>query len=160
MFIRKATKNDLPVIMDIYGKARAFMRENGNPTQWRMGYPAKEMIEHDIEAGEFYVCAEGDRIEGVFAFIIGEDATYQEIWDGAWHSADTYGTIHRLASAGETKGIAQVCFAFCFSLCPYLRIDTHKDNLPMQAAIRKYGFKRCGIIHVADGSERIAFDYQ
>ena len=29
----------------------------------------------------------------------------------------------------------------------------------MQAAIEKYGFRKCGIIHVKNGSERIAYDY-
>ena len=29
----------------------------------------------------------------------------------------------------------------------------------MQAVIQKNGFIRCGIIHVANGSERIAFDF-
>ena len=38
-------------------------------------------------------------------------------------------------------------------------IDTHKDNRPMQAAIRKFGFQECGVIYVADGSSRLAFDY-
>ena len=40
-----------------------------------------------------------------------------------------------------------------------LRIDTHKDNRPMQAVIRKFGFQECGVIYVADGSSRLAFDY-
>ena len=29
----------------------------------------------------------------------------------------------------------------------------------MQNAMKKYGFRQCGIIYLADGSERIAFDY-
>ena len=91
-------------------------------------------------------------------FIVGEDPTYQKIEHGAWHSAETYGTIHRLASDGQAKGIAKICFDFCKTKCRYLRIDTHQDNKPMQAAILKYGFQKCGIIHVANGSERIAFD--
>lgn len=175
MNIRKASTNDLPEIMSIYESARAFMRDNGNPTQWGAGRPAMSVIKNDIANGNFYVCEDrrddnsGDstvgndkgcsKIVGVFALIIGEDPTYLEIQDGSWRSDETYGTIHRLASDGITKGIARACFDFCHDRCHYLRIDTHKDNLPMQAAIKKYGFVYCGIIHVADGSERIAFDY-
>ena len=29
----------------------------------------------------------------------------------------------------------------------------------LSAAIEKYGFRKCGIIHVRNGSERIAYDY-
>lgn len=159
MYIRKAKNNDLPVIMKIYEKARLFMKNNGNPTQWSSGYPDEEIISKDIADGNFYVCIENNSIVGVFAFIIGEEPTYQRIEQGAWHSSMQYGTIHRLASDGSTKGIARSCFDFCREKCSYLRIDTHRDNKPMQAAIRKYGFRECGIIYVRDGSERIAFDY-
>ena len=38
-----------------------------------------------------------------------------------------------------------------------IRIDTHKDNIPMQRALAKHGFIKCGIIHLANGDERIAF---
>lgn len=159
MFIRKARRNDLPAIMSIYEKAREFMRQNGNPTQWGNGRPEKSQIEDDIFNECFYICENNGKITGVFALIIGEEPTYQEIQNGSWHSEDTYGTIHRLASDGTTKGIAKSCFDFCKAQCNYLRIDTHRDNLPMQSAIQKYGFVRCGLIHVDDGSERIAFDY-
>jgi len=159
MHIRKAEINDLPVIMNIYEKAKIFMRNNGNPTQWASGYPNEEVISKDIADGNLYVFIENNNIVGVFAFIIGDEPTYQRIENGNWHSTMEYGTIHRLASDGSTKGIAKSCFDFCRQKCNYLRIDTHRDNKPMLSAIRKYGFQECGIIYVHDGSERIAFDY-
>ena len=41
--------------------------------------------------------------------------------------------------------------------CPNLRIDTHVDNAPMRRALEKYGFSYCGVIHIFNGDERIAF---
>lgn len=158
MEIRQAKMADMPVIVGIYEKSRVFMAENGNPTQWETGYPGCEVIETDIRAENCYVCEKEGRIAGVFSLIIGEDSTYQKIEYGTWHSTEAYGTIHRLASDGKTGGIAKSCFDFCVGKCRYLRIDTHADNHIMQAAIMKYGFQKCGIIHVANGSERIAFD--
>ena len=38
-----------------------------------------------------------------------------------------------------------------------VRIDTHADNIPMQGAIANQGFTKCGIIHVEDGSPRLAY---
>lgn len=160
MEIRQATMADLPAIMSIYESARVFMKKHGNSTQWKEGYPGREVIEADIMAGNCYVCEQKERIAGVFSLIIGEDPTYRNIEHGTWHSTQIYGTIHRLASDGKTGGIAKACFAFCAEKCSYLRIDTHADNLPMQGAILKFGFQKCGIIRVADGSERIAFDIQ
>lgn len=158
MLIRKAEYDELPVIMKIYEKARIMMRSNGNLTQWVNGYPSEEVLARDIADGSLYVCIKNDTIVGVFALIMGGEPTYQKII-GAWNSDMEYGTIHRVASDGSTKGVARSCFDFCRERCRYLRIDTHRDNKPMQAAVRNYGFKECGIIFLKDGSERIAFDY-
>ena len=40
-----------------------------------------------------------------------------------------------------------------------VRADTHKDNITMQNMLAKNGFVPCGIIHVENGSERIAYQY-
>lgn len=101
MKIRKAEIDDLSGIMEIYTEARRFMTENGNPTQWADGYPQKAIIRKDIEAEHFFVCTEENRLVGAFAFIIGNDPTYQKIEHGDWHSDQIYGTIHRLVSDGS-----------------------------------------------------------
>ena len=159
MNIRKTRKEDVPVIMDLYENAKAFMRSKGNLTQWNDGYPSVEIITEDIDNGNSYVFVENDEIVGTFAFIIGEDPTYQVIEDGEWHSSKIYGTIHRIASSGKAKGLAKTCFDYCSEKIDYLRIDTHEDNQPLQDAVLRYGFQKCGIIYVRDGSKRVAFDY-
>lgn len=85
------------------------MRSKGNLTQWNDGYPSVEIITEDIDNGNSYVFVENDEIVGTFAFIIGEDPTYQVIEDGEWHSSKIYGTIHRIASSGKAKGLAKTC---------------------------------------------------
>ena len=47
---------------------------------------------------------------------------------------------------------------FCSEKISHLRIDTHEDNIVMQHLIIKNGFRKCGIIHIADGSPRIAYE--
>lgn len=42
---------------------------------------------------------------------------------------------------------------------PNVRVDTHANNTTMQRLIEKSGFKKCGIIHVRDGSPRIAYHW-
>jgi len=160
--IRLAQEKDIDNIMPLYTYARKFMAANGNPSQWRGNYPAAEDVLKDITHNNYYVCTpddQPDKIIGGFAFIIGREPNYTVIENGTWHSDQPYGTIHRIASNGQSKGIARACFDFCHSKINHLRIDTHADNLPMQKAIGSYGFRYCGIIHVADGTPRNAYDF-
>ena len=160
MEVRKSTEQDIPAILDIYDIARNYMRAHGNTTQWGDGYPGREVLERDIREANSYVMIENGKIVGTFSFIIGEEPTYRVIKNGKWNADRPYGTIHRLASNGTTKGIARACFDFCTEFIDYVRIDTHRDNLSMQTAILRYGFRQCGNIYVRDGSERIAYDYE
>ena len=97
---RGANRFELDQIMDIYARARAFMAENGNPTQWGDSYPPRELIEEDILSNRLFVCVINGELEAVFAFVLGEDPTYKVIENGQWLSDGPYGTLHRLASAG------------------------------------------------------------
>ena len=158
MKIRTANRNDIDNIIKIYDAARIYMKDNGNPNQWANGYPDEELITYDISQKQLYLAEQNGDILGVFVFIIGEEPTYQVIESGNWNLEKEYGTIHRIASSGKMKGMTKVCLDFCAKRINYLRIDTHQNNKAMQAAIEKYGFRKCGMIHVRNG-ERIAFDY-
>ena len=158
MTIRKATPSDLEEIIKIYHTAKAFMISTGNKSQWLNGYPQRELLEEDIAKGYCHVY-EDHGIHGVFALIEGEDPTYREIEDGQWLNNKPYGTIHRIGSDGTVKGVLAAAVDYCKTICPVLRIDTHYDNKVMQHLVTKNGFRRCGIIHLADGSPRIAYQY-
>lgn len=157
MSIRKSTTADLDDILHIYACAREQMKKNGNPTQWGDIHPLPEIITQDIENGNSYVIDEAGKICGVFAFIYGDDPTYQII-DGKWLNNKPYGAIHRIASNGSVKGILNQCLAFCEKQIDNIRIDTHEDNKIMQHLLSKNGYTRCGIISAAeDGTPRIAY---
>ena len=155
--IRRAKKEDMPAIEKIYASARVFMAENGNPNQWGKTNPPVSQLWQDIAEGILYVITEDGIIHGVFVFFVGEDLTYRELYEGSWHRDAPYGVIHRVAGDGS-GGIFAACVEYCRKQCDYLRIDTHYDNRPMQHVIEKAGFRRRGIIYIADGSPRIAYD--
>lgn len=155
MEIRKAEEGDIPSIMEIFECARKRMRLSGNMTQW-VNYPTEVIVMNDIAGGNLYAMEETAQLCGVFAFILGEDPTYRKI-DGAWLNDEPYGTVHRIAGNGRTSGIFARCVEFCGRKTSNLRIDTHRDNHIMLHLLEKYGFKRCGIITVRDGTPRIAF---
>ena len=155
--VRPARTGDLARILEIYETAKAFMRANGNPTQWSGSYPQRELLEEDIAAGHLFAVTEQDTVHGVFAFILGDDPTYAIIEQGSWRSNTPYGTIHRVASDGS-GGILRAALDYAAKQSHHLRIDTHADNAPMQHLVAKYGFSRRGIIYTDDGTPRLAYD--
>lgn len=157
MEIRKARLEELDQLMEIFDKARNFMRSTGNHKQWINGYPQRELVKSDIEKGVCYVSVEDNKITGTFALIEGEEPTYSVIEGGQWINDEPYGTIHRAASSGEKKGLFGEYVKWAFEKCGNLRADTHEDNKVMQHLLEKYGFEYCGIITVADGSPRKAY---
>ena len=77
---------------------------------------------------------------------------------GEWKNHLPYGTLHRIASTGERRGMMDVIVDWAFEKTGgNLRGDTHELNLPMQTAFERNGFERCGIIWVEDGTPRIAY---
>ncbi len=158
--IRKTLDTDIPAVMAIYDAARAFMRAHGNATQWPEGTPSAEQLAADIAAGGSYVCEVDGRVVATFAFLPGPDSSYDRsraasgtatprmLCCTAWHP-----TAPRMALQPLR------CLPFAKERIDHLRIDTHQDNLPMQGAIAKAGFKRAGIVYVSDGTPRVAFDW-
>ena len=158
MQIRTATKKDLDTILSIYAHARKYMRENGNPTQWGNGYPEEEILCEDIELNRLFVCTDEEEILGVFCYFFGDDPTYERIYDGSWKNDLPYGVLHRIAVVSHRAGVASFCYDYCFSQCKNLKIDTHRNNIPMQKSLAKNGFSYCVIIYLESGDERL--DYQ
>ena len=152
-----ARKEDLPDLFALYAGARRFMQENGNPNQWGNKNPPESVLREDIRREQLYVLTEQEQIRGAFALILGEDPTYREISEGNWLSDAPYGTLHRVAGDGS-GGIFAAAVEFALTKSCHLRVDTHADNKTMQRAILRAGFHRCGIIYIADGSPRIAYE--
>ncbi len=157
--IRKTRMEDMNRLMDIFEQGKRIMRKSGNLKQWTGGYPSRELVTKDIEAGHSYVCLneKGDII-GTFTFIPGKDPTYARIYDGQWlDDEQPYATIHRLASTEDSHGVAAACLEWCYTQIQNLRADTHRDNHILQHILQKHGFRYCGIIYLMNGDERLAY---
>ena len=131
---------------------------SGNMHQWGDGYPSETVIFSDMEKHGGYVIEEAGRILGYFAFLPSPEPTYSKIYDGEWlDDMQPYHVVHRIASYPDIHGIFNDIMDFCFSHDVNIRIDTHKDNQIMQHNIEKHGFTYCGIIYLANGDERLAY---
>ncbi len=155
--IRKSVRADLKEILGIYSKAREFMAKSGNPNQWKDSKPDPALVERDIEDGLSYVCIFDNEIVGVMAFIPGEDPTYKIIVGGQWLDDEEYCVVHRIASSGKVRGVGTALLEWAYERCSNVRIDTHRDNKVMQKLLSKLGYSYCGIIFLADGDERMAY---
>jgi|LAHS01.1.fsa_nt_gb RimJ/RimL family protein N-acetyltransferase len=156
--IRPATTADADRIMAIIDAARSIMRSTGNPDQWPEGKPSRDQILADIGCGASYVGEEDGRVVATFAFVKGPDPTYKTIYNGHWTDDEQpYYVIHRVASTPESHGVFRSMMDFCFTQTRNIRIDTHANNRIMQHLITSYGFSYCGIIHLLNGEERLAY---
>lgn len=155
--IETARPEDFEALQRVYAAARRFMEETGNPDQWGKTSPRTEVLQKHLDRGNLYAVKKDGRICGAFAFIPGEDPTYGYI-DGAWGSDAPYAAIHCVASDGTIRGVFRACVDFCGARCGHLRIDTYKDNVIMQRCIEGQGFVYRGVIYLANGSPRMAYD--
>jgi hypothetical protein len=93
-----------------------------------------------------------------FAFLPAPEPTYSTIYHGQWLD-DTlpYHVIHRIASTPESHGILDALLDYCERQVDNIRIDTHEANIIMRKGLERHGYQYCGIIHLLNGDERLAF---
>ena len=163
MQIRKAKKEDIEEIMEIFSGARIFMAATGNPHQWgEQAWPPRDLILQDIKEEKSYLCFDEDgKVLGSFFYDFGIDVEpdYEQIEEGSWERDIAYGVVHRIAVRNQTKGVGTFCLNWAYKQCKLLRIDTHEDNKVMQNLLNKLGFVAKGKVYVGPKKEeRIAFE--
>ena len=155
--IRNAIESDLLEIKSIVAKARELMKSSGNINQWVDGYPSIDVLLSDIRSGNAYLLLRENKAVAYFAMIDGPDPTYNLITKGSWLNDNSYGVLHRVESNGEAKGVFKEILLYASEHYSNIRIDTHHDNKIMQRLLEQNEFVYCGIIFLADGSPRLAY---
>lgn len=156
--IREARMADMAEIITVMNAAREIMRQSGNTQQWVNGYPSEAVIMADMDRKGGFVIEEEGKVVGYFAYLPSPEPTYAKIYDGCWLDDKlSYHVIHRIASYPDVHGIFTSIMDFCFIHERNIRIDTHRDNTIMQHNLLKHGFTYCGIIYLASGDERLAY---
>ena len=111
----------------------------------------------DISISSLQWNEDEDGIQASFVFYCGIDPCYNKIYDGQWLNDEPYGVIHRIATRGLKKHMADIILEYCESKIDNIRMDTHMDNKPMQNFMLKHGFKHVGTIYLKNGQSRLAF---
>jgi len=167
MKIKLSTLENIPEIMTIIKDAKELLASL-KIDQWQNGYPNAAQVEQDILKGESYVVlSDENQVIATSMFTTNKEPTYQIIEEGSWKvdESKNYGVIHRMAIKKEYRkqGLATLLFdKFHQQLksknIQSLKIDTHEENLGMQALIKKIGYQYCGIIYTNYGAKRLAFE--
>lgn len=166
MKLEQANYNDLANIMRIIYDAQTLLATQ-NIDQWQNGYPTEQIILNDIKKKESYILR-SKQLEPMATamFSVRGEPTYNKIL-GQWktESSAKYGVIHRMAVAKNCrgKGLAKLIFSICEQWLlkqqiPSMRIDTHKDNLTMKQLLSSLDYSYCGVIHLQNGDQRLAYE--
>lgn len=164
MIIRKTTPADIPAIETLYDQSRAALRAAG-VDQWQDGYPNGSTARQDMEDGTGYVLEDEGEVIATACLAFGHEPTYDVIEQGAWAGQGSYGFLHRVAVSPKAKGKGAAGQFFdelkrqaAERGVRVLRGDTHRDNKSMQRVMAKSGLEYRGVIHVEDGTERLAYE--
>jgi len=157
--------NDIEDILTIIEQAKAYLKSQ-KIDQWQNGYPNRQSIIEDIQKRHCYVLCDGDKIIATAAILFENDPNYAYIEKGTWLTQGPYGVIHRIAcdNAYKGHGVAGMFFEYAriqagIRHFKSLRVDTHPNNKSMQRLIAKNHFQYCGIVYMADGGLRYAYEY-
>ena len=163
MEFRKSTINDIDRILEIFDGARKRIAELGI-NQWQDGYPHEEIIREDIALSRSYVGEVDGKVVATIMVMTENEPTYDVIYNGKWAVDGEYLTIHRIALDGALcgTGAARKLMAFAEQEAinrkmKSIRVDTHEGNVPMRRNLEKNGYVYCGIIHLKNGDERVAY---
>ncbi len=156
---RRARQEDLDAVVSLYERARAFMRAQGNLTQWMGSYPGRPDVERDYAARGLWVIDEGAGPEACLSLLPGPEPTYELIEGEGWLDDAPYWVVHRLAVGTAGRGLGSRCLRWACAHHGSVRADTHESNLPMRRALEGCDFTRRGTIWVADGTPRMAYHF-
>jgi RimJ/RimL family protein N-acetyltransferase len=166
MKIQRSTFEDIPAIIAIINDAKAYLASQ-NIDQWQNGYPNADQVENDIKNTESYVVVnDKDTVIATAMFTTKPEPTYKII-NGNWKidENEKYGVVHRMAIKKEFRKFGLATFMFLEfhqqlleKNIKSLKMDTHEENLGMQALIKKLGYTYCGIIYTHYKAKRVAFE--
>ena len=150
MNIRKANKNDLENIMNMYSSCISGMIEQGI-SQWDNSYPNMQIIKLDIEAETYYIAEINGKVVGGINIDSNQDKQYEIIhWTC---SSNSFYVVHRLGVKKELwkKKIGKKLMIFSEKLAKEnlidsIRLDTYSENKQAINFYKNLGYKQLGTI--------------
>ncbi|MGZ3757759.1 MAG: GNAT family N-acetyltransferase [Mucilaginibacter sp.] len=149
MFIRLATLNDIPRVMQLIAGVVPVMNAAGN-FQWDATYPNAAVFENDIKLNQLWVADDNGDIAGIAAITTDQEPEYAAV---GWDLNETAIVVHRLAVSvhHQGKGIAASLMQQAETEAikrgiNVLRIDTNSTNKATRQLFPKLGYEYAGEI--------------
>lgn len=159
MIYRTAGQEDLQRLVELADQAKEYFRSS-HIDQWQKGEPNEAELAQSVAKEQIHVLEKDGRILAMITLQEGDEPSYREI-EGSWLNDRPYMAFHRVCVDNSVKGqnLAARLFSHSEAIAQDLgyqdiRIDTHPDNLSMQRALEKNGFKPCGRIILTEGLEK------
>ncbi len=151
---RPAVTEDIPRILEIVQDARESLGRY-HIDQWQGPYPGAERFQEDIRLNQCFILEHEGETGGFFVLSALPEPDYDKITDGKWSADMPYCVLHRAAVAREYRGsgMSQALMrcadeqARAYGL-KCIRVDTHRQNKPMQNLLRESGYRYRGNILV------------
>ena len=150
MIIRKAEKQDLEDIMQVYKSCVDGMIAIGID-QWDETYPNRNIIKKDLEIGDYYVGLIDNEIVAGIKIDSVQDPNYLSInWAD---KTNNFMVVHRLCSKTKVwnQGVGKKMMEFAERLakknnCFSIRLDTYINNPKAIAFYKRLGYNQLGNI--------------
>ncbi|RAP54604.1 MAG: hypothetical protein BZ137_01335 [Methanosphaera sp. rholeuAM130] len=147
--IRKANKNDIDTVTNLYEELINAIKDNEYTPQWDYGvYPKDETIIKAIEQEELYVGVIGSEIVSSIVINHKANAGYDQV---KWKTDDDYENIYvvhlvAVKNGHGNKGIAKKMLSYVFDLAKEnsiksIRLSIIENNLPAEKVYKKLGFE-------------------
>lgn len=144
---RNVVEDDIPQVLSIFSQAHSYQQSIGN-IQWCEGYPSQEDVYKDMQRGGARVLEKDGSIVGYVALVL-NDTDYDDI--PLFPDKHPFCVVHRLAIADRFRG-QRWSYVFFEEIekemqvlnIHELRIDTGKDNIPIQRMATHLGFEYVG----------------
>lgn len=164
MSIMNATSEHIDAVMSVFDDAKKYIKKQGFD-QWQTDdYPSRQILADDIKNGCAYILYDEDVI-GYMCLSFDAEPSYSTISHGKWVSSFDYAVIHRLAIGEKYLGqkLSKIFFDFAEKKCieknvRSLKIDTHEQNEPMKAILKKRRYTKCGVITLENGEKRVGYE--
>lgn len=153
--VRKGTREDIPEIVEIYGRILTNEELGQASVGWIRGvYPTEDTALEALEAGELFVMEEEGALVAAARINRVQVPEYSQIsWTQPDAPAERIMVLHTLVVdpryKGRGYGAAFVDFYERYALeqgCPYLRMDTNEKNAAARRLYSRLGYREAGIV--------------
>ncbi len=165
MNLRKAKKEDIDVLENLYDEVNDYLAENINYPGWKKGvYPIRKDAEDGFDSGALYVATENEEIIGTIILNSEYPVQYDDVkWNSKLKWEEVL-VVHTFAVSPKThsKGVGYKMLKWVEDYArssgyKAIRLDTYEINDPASALYKKCGYEHMGTISL--GMEQFGLDW-